>query len=74
MERYVDYGVSGAKTHEREDLPAADFWQTLDSVVLMRFWVWKIDRLGRDDVDPLIVWKELEGLGIKVYSSTEGNL
>ena len=36
-------------------------------------WVWKIDRLGRDDVDPLVVWRDLELLGIKVHSVTEGN-
>jgi site-specific DNA recombinase len=35
-------------------------------------WLYKVDRLGRDEIDPLIVWRELEALGIKVHSVTEG--
>ena len=34
-------------------------------------WVWKLDRLGRDDVDPLIVRRDLERLGVTVHSATE---
>ena len=34
--------------------------------------VFKIDRLGRDDIDPLIVWRDLERLGVTVISITEG--
>ena len=70
VERYVDYGVSGAKP--MSERPAGS--RLLADARLGRFdevWVWKIDRLGRDDVDPLIVWKELEGLGIKVYSQVD---
>ena len=35
-------------------------------------WVYKVDRLGRDAIDPLIVWRDLKRLGIKVNSVTEG--
>jgi site-specific DNA recombinase len=34
-------------------------------------WVWRLDRLGRDDVDPLVVRRDLERLGVKVHSATE---
>jgi len=34
--------------------------------------VFKIDRLGRDDLDPIVVWLELERLGVKVRSVIEG--
>ena len=71
VNRYVDDGVSGTIPMAKrgggrklmEDAPKHIF----DEV-----WVWKIDRLGRDDIDPLVVWKELETYGIKVHSVTEG--
>ena len=70
--RYIDDGVSG--TIPMALRPAgkrllADAGRGLFDEV----WVWKIDRLGRDDVDPLVVWRDLELLGIKVHSVTEGN-
>ena len=70
--RYIDDGVSG--TIPMALRPAgkrllADAGRGLFDEV----WVWKIDRLGRDDVDPLVVWRDLELLGIKVHSVTEGS-
>ncbi len=71
VSRYVDDGVSG--TVAMSDRPAgfrllADARRGLFDEV----WVYKIDRLGRDDVDPLVVWRELESLGVTVRSVTEG--
>jgi len=71
VQRYVDDGVSG--TIPMSQRPAgsrllADARRGLFEEV----WVYKIDRLGRDDVDPLVVWRELEGLGVTVRSVTEG--
>jgi len=71
VERYVDDGVSG--TIPMAERPAGG--RLLEDAARGRFdevWVYKIDRLGRDDVDPLIVWRDLERLGVRVYSVTEG--
>ncbi len=71
VDRYVDDGVSG--TIPMTERPAGR--RLLEDAARGRFeelWVYKIDRLGRDDVDPLIVWRELERLGITVHSVTEG--
>ncbi|MFH1485678.1 MAG: recombinase family protein [Chloroflexota bacterium] len=71
VDRYVDDGVSGT-------IPLAgrpEGQRLLADARLGRFdelWVYKIDRLGRDDVDPLLVRRELENLGIIVYSVCEG--
>ena len=70
-DRYIDDGVSG--TVPMALRPAGK--RLLADAALGLFdevWVWKIDRLGRDDVDPLVVWRDLENLGIKVHSVTEG--
>lgn len=69
--RYVDDGVSGT-------IPMADrpegrrLLEDARRGMFEEVWVYKIDRLGRDDVDPLIVWREMESLGITVHSVTEG--
>ena len=71
VERYVDDGVSG--TISMANRPGG--MRLLEDAARGRFdevWVYKIDRLGRDDVDPLVVWQELERLGVKVHSVTEG--
>ncbi|MCX5998170.1 MAG: recombinase family protein [Chloroflexi bacterium] len=71
VHKYVDDGVSGT-------IPMAqrpDGMRLMEDAAKGRFdevWVWKIDRLGRDDVDPLLVWRELEKLGVQVRSITEG--
>ena len=71
VQRYVDDGISG--TIPMSERPAgsrllADARRGLFDEI----WVYSIDRLGRDDVDPLIVWRELEDLGVSVRSITEG--
>ena len=69
--RYIDDGVSGkipmALQPAGKRLLADAARGLFDEV-----WVWKIDRLGRDYVDPLVVWRDLELLGIKLRSVTEG--
>jgi site-specific DNA recombinase len=71
VERYVDDGVSGtvpmAERSAGQRLMADAARGKFEEL-----WVYKIDRLGRDDVDPLIVWRELERLRVRVYSITEG--
>lgn len=71
VNRYVDDGVSG--TIPMGERPGgrrlmADAAKGLFDEV----WVYRIDRLGRDDVDPLVVWRQLERLGVIVRSITEG--
>lgn len=71
IKRYVDDGVSG--TIPMGERPGgrrlmADAAKGLFDEV----WVYMIDRLGRDDVDPLVVWRQLERLGVIVRSITEG--
>ena len=69
-DRYVDDGVSG--TIPMADRPAGK--RLLEDAARGLFdevWVWKLDRLGRDDVDPLIVRRDLERLGVTVHSATE---
>jgi site-specific DNA recombinase len=71
IERYIDDGVSG--TIPMSKRPAGR--RLLEDAARGRFaevWVYKVDRLGRDEIDPLIVWRDLEMLGVKVYSVTEG--
>jgi site-specific DNA recombinase len=70
IERYQDNGVSGRiDMHLR--LAGGRLLADARRGLFDEVWVWKIDRLGRDDVDPLVVWKELDKLGIKVVSATE---
>jgi len=68
---YKDDGISGtipmAKRPEGARLLHDAALGCFDEVV-----VFKIDRLGRDDLDPIIVWKQLEGLSVSVRSVTEG--
>ncbi len=71
VERYIDDGVSG--TIPMAKRPAGR--RLLEDAAKGRFdevWVYKVDRLGRDEIDPLVVWRDLEALGVKVHSVTEG--
>jgi len=71
VDRYVDDGVSGTVPMAKR----RDGRRLLEDAAAGRFdevWVYKIDRLGRDEIDPLIVWRDLEALGVKVHSVTEG--
>lgn len=70
VDRYVDDGVSGA-------IPMAErpggkrLMEDARGGRFAEVWVWRLDRLGRDDVDPLIVYRDLERLRVKVVSVTE---
>ena len=69
--RYVDDGVSG--TIPIADRP--DGRRLLQDAVAGRFeelWVYKVDRLGRDAVDLLVVRRRLDALGIALVSVVEG--
>jgi site-specific DNA recombinase len=71
VERYLDDGVSG--TIEMRRRPGGR--RLMEDAAAGRFdevWIYNVKRLGRDDVDPLIVWQELERLGVTVHSVTEG--
>lgn len=71
VQRYVDDGVSG--TVPMCERPAGRrLLEDARRGLFDEVWVYKIDRLGRDDVDPLVVWRELESLGVTVHSVTEG--
>ena len=69
--RYVDDGVSGT-------IPIAerpDGRRLLEDASAGRFeeiWVYKVDRLGRDAVDLLVVRRRLDALGIALVSVVEG--
>lgn len=71
FKRYADDGISG--TIPMKNRPAGRrLMEDAANGLFDEVWVWKIDRLGRDDIDPLIVWQELEKYGVKVHSVTEG--
>ena len=71
VSRYVNDGVSGT-------IPLAerpDGQRLLADAAAGRFeeiWVYKVDRLGRDAVDLLIVRRRLDALGIALVSVVEG--
>jgi site-specific DNA recombinase len=69
--RYIDDGVSGTvPLTQRPDgarLMADAFRGRFDDL-----WVYRVDRLGRDNVDPILVRKQFEQLGIRIVSLQEG--
>jgi len=70
IHRYVDDGVSG--TIPLAERPAGR--RLLEDAARGLFeevWVLKLDRLGRDDVDPLVVRRDLERLGVKIVAVLE---
>lgn len=70
VERYVDDGLTGMI--ELKDRPAGA--RLLADARERKFdevWVYKLDRLGRDDIDPLVVRRDLEKVGVKVVSIRE---
>jgi site-specific DNA recombinase len=71
VSRYVDDGVSG--TIPLADRP--DGRRLLEDAAAHRFeelWLYKVDRLGRDAVDLLVVRRRLDALGIALISVVEG--
>ena len=68
---YSDDGVSGCVRFQ--DRPGGKrLLEDAARGVFEEVWVYRVDRLGRDDIDPLIVWRELERLRVRVVSLTEG--
>lgn len=71
VHRFIDDGISGkipmVERPSGRKLMEAAAKNEFDEV-----WVSRVDRLGRDEIDPLVVWRDLEALGIKVHSVTEG--
>ena len=68
--RYVDDGVSG--TTELKDRP--DGRRLLADARDGKFdevWVYRLDRLGRDEIDPLVVKRDLANWGVKLVSLRE---
>ncbi len=71
FDRYLDDGVSG--TIPMSERPAGRrLLADAACGLFQEVWVYKIDRLGRDDFDPLLVWRDLERLGVTVRSVMEG--
>jgi len=76
VDRYVDDGVSGttamAEREQGQRLLADARRRKFDEV-----WVYKLDRLGRDDIDPLVVRRDLAAVGVKLmalHDNIDGNL
>jgi site-specific DNA recombinase len=76
VQRYVDDGISG--TIPLAERPAGQrLLGDAAKGLFQELWVYKLDRLGRDDIDPLIVRRELQRLGVKlvaVHENIEGDL
>ncbi len=71
IDRYVDDGVSGTTPFAQR--PAGRrLLADAARGCFQEVWVYRIDRLGRDDVDPLLVRRDLERMGVTVHSVTEG--
>jgi len=73
---YIDDGVTGTVPMEARP----EGWRLLADARRMLFdeaWVFKLDRIGRDGIDPLVVRRELQRLGVKLCSlhdHVEGDL
>ena len=71
VSEYIDDGISGivpmAERHEGGRL-----LRDADQRLFDQVWVYRFDRLGRDDIDPLTVFRRLEDQGVTIRSVTEG--
>lgn len=70
VKRYKDEAVSGTvamRDREGGGRLLADAARHLFDEV----WMFKLDRMGRDDIDPLLVRRELERYGVRLYAITE---
>lgn len=76
VDRYIDDGISG--TLDLKDRPEGR--RLLQDAAAGRFdevWIWKLDRIGRDDIDPLVVRRDLNRLGVRLcalHDNIEGSL
>ena len=71
VDTYVDDGVSGTTLFALRPGGArllADAARGLFEEV----WVFRFDRVGRDEVDALVLRRDLQALGVALYSVTEG--
>jgi site-specific DNA recombinase len=71
VRQYVDDGVSGI-TPIRDRPAGCRLMSDAASGLFEEVWVYKLDRLGRDEVDQLVARRDFDALGIKVHSVTEG--
>ncbi|MGE0227646.1 MAG: recombinase family protein [Dehalococcoidia bacterium] len=70
--RYQDEGVSGTIPFAQRP-GGSRLLRDAASGGFTEIWVYRLDRLGRDDVDPIVVRRQLEGLGVTVNSVVEGH-
>ncbi len=70
VRRYVDDGVSGP-IPLRERPAGRRLLADAERGLFDEVWMFKVDRLGRDDVDPLVVRRELERLGVRLLALHE---
>jgi site-specific DNA recombinase len=76
VDRYIDDGISGAL--DLKDRPEGR--RLLQDAAAGQFdevWMWKLDRIGRDDIDPLVVRRDLNRLGVKLcalHDNIDGKL
>jgi site-specific DNA recombinase len=69
--RFEDDGMSG--TIPFADRPAGrDLLLLVDAAAVDQVWVYKVDRLGRDAIDLMVLRRRLEPLGVKIISMQEG--
>ncbi len=73
VERFQDDGVSGCIPFRLRP-GGARLLAAAEQGLMDEVWVYRIDRLGRDDVDPMLVWRKLDDRGIAVHSLHEGQL
>lgn len=71
VERFADEGVSG-EVPFGERPAGRRLMAAATSRQFQEVWVYRIDRLGRDEVVSHVVWRDLLELGITVHSVTEG--
>jgi site-specific DNA recombinase len=73
LREYTDDGISGTIAFG-ERPGGSDLLRDAARGLFEEVWVYRIDRLGRDDIDPLVVWRDLARLGVAVKSLTEGTI
>jgi site-specific DNA recombinase len=68
---YTDDGVSGTIPFARR--PAgAELLRDASLGLFDELWVYRFDRVGRDEVDALVLRRDLQELGVTIYSTCEG--
>ncbi len=70
--RYQDDGISGTVPFAQRP-GGARLLRDAAKQGFSEIWVYRLDRLGRDDIDPLVVRRQLEAQGVTVNSVVEGH-